>query len=487
MSIRKNYIYNTLYQVGTFLLPLITIPYISRILGIDGVGRYSYTASYTQYFILLGMLGITLYGRREIAYVNEDKKERSIKFCNIYTLQLSTSLVSYAMYILLFVVLNDKDRILYLINSLLILGCVLDISWFFIGIEELKSVVIRNTIIKLISIIAIFIFVRDIGDIDVYALIMGLSTIIGQLIMWLNLKNKIFFTKPCIKYMKIHFIHAVKLFVSQLAIQIYVVLDKTMLGILTNEAQVGLYDNSQKVIKVVLMIVTSIAVVLMPRMSALYAQNRMDDFKKIANKVFSYINLVGIPIMVGLMAIAKEFSIWFYGASFQGIEKLLVIGSVIIVAISWSNVLGMQIMIPMKKERQFTISVTIGAIINFSLNLILIKYLGAIGTTLSTVIAEISVTLVQIYFLRKDIDFKYAISTFYKPIVCAIPMYIAVRQAIIFLPVNIIGTILAIILGIVVYFSLVYLLKHELMMECIKEVKEAKEKLARRKQNNAKV
>ena len=285
MHTKINYIYNTLYQVFIVLIPLVTVPYTSRVLGVEGIGRYAYTSSYTQYFILLGMLGIGVYGRREVAYVNTDKSERSRKFCGIYAVQFITSLLAYFLYLVIFVGINEADKVLYLVQSLLILGCVFDISWFFIGIEDLKSVVTRNLIVKLLSVVAIFMFVKQRGDILIYALIMGLGTVVGQLIMWLNLADKVTVVIPSLAELKLHFILASKLLISQLAIQIYVVLDKTMLGILATDEQVGLYDNSQKIIKTILALVTSIAVVLMPRMSSLYAQNKMSEFKNLANIV----------------------------------------------------------------------------------------------------------------------------------------------------------------------------------------------------------
>lgn len=478
MNIKINYIYNTCYQLFTVLLPLVTVPYVSRVLGVEGVGKYAYTSSYTQYFILLGMLGITLYGRREIAYVKSDKETLNKTFSNIYFLQIATTSLAYILYIIFFVVINKTERMLYLVNSLLILGATFDICWFFIGIEHLKSVVIRNFIVRISALLAIFIFVKDNNDLLIYAIIMALNILIGQIIMWFSIKGKVKLVRPTFKGIKIHAYQASRLFVSQIAIQIYIVLDRTMLGIISDNSQVGLYDNSQKIIKTILALVTSIAVIMLPRMSTLFADNNMEEFKKMLNKVLCYINFLGIPIMVGVMAIAREFSIWFYGEQFQGIEELLIIGSVIIIAISWSNVLGMQVMIPMKKEKEFTISVTIGAVANFILNLFLIKKLGAMGSTLSTVIAELTVALVQLYFLRNVVDIRYALTTFYKPIMCVIPMYICVKLMIRILPINIIGTGLSVLVGVGVYLGLAYLLKHELMMEGIKEIKQ---KLKRRK------
>ena len=484
MSIKKNYIYNTCYQVFSVLLPLITVPYISRTLGVEGVGYYAYTAAYTQYFILVGMLGITLYGRREVAYVNNDKKKLSYIFCNIYTVQITTMTLAYITYILAFVIFNNKSRELYLVQSLLILGSMFDISWFFIGIEELKHVVLRNLFVKLIGLLLVFSFVKNTNDILLYAIIMGCSVLVGQLIMWINLKNKVYFVKPNREHIKIHIQQSIKLFISQLALQMYMVVDRTMLGIFSDNIQVGLYDSSQKVIKVVLALVTSIAVIMLPRMSALYYNNQREDFKNLLHKVFSYINFLGIPIMIGLIAISEEFSIWFYGKQFNGISQLLIVGSIIIIAISWSNVLGVQVMIPIKKEREFTISITIGAIINFILNIILIGRLGAMGSTIATVLAEVTVTIIQLCFLRELINFKYVLSTFYKPIICVIPMYIGVRLAITTLPINIVGTSIAVIIGGVIYLGLSYLLKHELMIEGVDDIKE---KLIRRRKENEKI
>lgn len=471
MSLKKNFIYNTIYQVFIMLLPLITVPYISRIFGANGVGLYSYNSSYSQYFILLGMIGISLYGNRQIAYNKDDKVKMSREFWNIYTLQAITTSISLIVYVIIFVFINKSNVILYLINCLPIIGSIFDISWFFIGYEDIKKVVIRNSLTKVLGIICIFIFVKSPNDIGIYALIMGLTVVLGQLIMWISLPKKVIFIKPIFKDVVSHLRPSIKLFVSQLAIQVYVLLDRTMLGFMTDNYQVGIYDNSQKVIKVVLMLVTSIGTVMLPRMSNMYANGKILDLKKMIYKVFEFINFISVPMTLGIIAISKGFSIWFYGDKFIGVDILMQIGALIVLAISWSSILGVQVMLPMKMEKEYTLSVTAGAIVNMTLNFILIRNYLAIGTTISTVIAEFTVTLIQIYYLRRIIDLKIILKSLIKPIIASFVMFLVVINVNNFLPINILSTILESLIGFLVYIILMYIMKDKFLLSCIKAFK----------------
>ena len=322
MSLKKNIIYNTIYQIFTIILPLITVPYISRVLGPEGQGQYSYTSAYSQYFIILGMIGISLYGNRQIAYVRDDKKKLSKEFINIYTLQVITTVISLIIYLIIFVGINKNNKLLYAIESFAILATILDISWFFIGYGEMKSVVVRNTITKVIGVILTFIFVKKSTDVILYAGIIGGTALAGQLIMWTGLKNKIVFIKPSLKYAFNHLRPALALFVSQLAIQVYTLLDRTMLGILTTDAQVGLYDNSQKTIKLLVTLASSLGVVMLPKMSELFAKGKDKEFKELIYKVFRIVNFISIPMAFGLLSIANSFSLWFYSSKFDGIFHL---------------------------------------------------------------------------------------------------------------------------------------------------------------------
>ncbi|MCR6513732.1 MAG: flippase [Clostridium chrysemydis] len=472
MSLKKNFFYNTIYQILILLLPMVTVPYISRVLGPQGIGEYSYTNSYAQYFVLLGMIGISLYGNRQIAYTKKNKEKMSLEFWNIYTLQLLTTILSLVVYIIIFVIINKDNRLLYGVQAITIVSATFDISWFFIGYEDMKSVVLRNTIAKIIGVLLIFILVKDSSDVVIYAAIMAITMLLGQVIMWKELKGKVIYKKPCFKYMVKHLRPSLALFISQLAMQVYVLLDRTMLGFMTNDSQVGLYDNSQKTIKLVLALVTSVGTVMLPRMSSLYSEGKMDEFKDMVYKAFSFINFVAFPMTFGLLAISKDFSSWFYGPSFNGIQILLIIGSFLILAISWSNILGIQVMLPMRMERQFTISVCVGAVVNVILNILLIPTLFSLGTTFASVIAEFAVTLVQVLFLRKFVDLNKIIRTVWKPLAGSIIMMTVVFIVEKYIHINgILATIVQTGIGIIIYILVMAILKSSVLNFALKEIK----------------
>ncbi|HAT4119831.1 TPA: flippase [Clostridium perfringens] len=467
MSVKKNFIYNTIYQIFIVLLPIITVPYISRVLGPNGVGDYSYTAAYAQYFVLLGMTGISIYGNRQIAYKKNNIKDLSKEFFSIYGLQLVTTTISLFIYILIFVVFNKENRILYLVQSIIILATIFDISWFFIGYEDMKSVVVRNTIVKIIGVISIFIWVKKPSDVIVYSVIIAGSNFIGQIIMWLNLKGKVIFCEfnfnKSIKHLK----PAIILFIPLLAIQIYTLLDKTMLGAMTNVSQVGLYENSQKTIKLALTLVTSLGTVMLPRMSSLYSEGRLNKLKNTIYKSFDFVNFMVFPMTLGLIAISNNFSKWFYGETFNGINILLKVGSFLMIAIGWGSVLGPQVLIPMKKEKEYTISIMLGAMINFVLNIIFIKKFQAVGTTVSSVIAEFSVTGIQMYYLRNILNTKTIINGIIKPLISSIIMFVIITMNTVFFNDAIIDTIIQILIGVSVYLLVMYLLKDNFIKEGI--------------------
>ena len=303
----------------------------------------------------------------------------------------------------------------------------IDISWLFMGLEQFKKTVVRNTIVKLVSLASIFIFVRSSDDTVIYTLIIALSSFIGNLTFWLYIPKMIGFKGIKILELKVHLKSSLALFIPQLAIQIYVLLDRTMLGIITDTVQVGYYENSQKIVKVVLTIATAIGTVMMPKIANTVASGDMKKVKYYIQNSFFFVSALSIPLMFGLMGVAKELSPWFFGDNFKGIENLIVLSSLIILAISWSNVLGTQLLVPLNKTKEFTISVTAGAIINFILNLVMLKKFGAVGACFSTIIAEFTVTSVQFYFIRNFIKPKRLINSILLFIPSAIVMYIVVR------------------------------------------------------------
>lgn len=454
MKVVKNFLYNISYQLLTIILPLITVPYVSNILGAEGIGDYAFTFANTQYFVLFGMIGVTLYGNRQIAYVRDDKEKLKNNFYSIYSLQLITTLISLVMFLVFSIVLNKgMYRILYLAQGLNILAAIFDISWLFMGLEEFKKTVIRNTIVKLASLASIFLFVKTNEDLYIYVIILGASSLIGNLTFWMYIPKMIGLKNIKVNNLKIHLRASFALFIPQIAIQVYVLLDRTILGILTDNIQVGYYENSQKLIKIALTIATAVGTVMMPKISNTVAKGDMEKVKFYIKNSFFFVSGISIPLTFGLMAVAPKLSTWFFTDKFKGIETLIIITSVIIIIISWSNVIGTQLLVPLNKTKEFTISVTAGAIVNLILNLVIIKKFGAVGACISTVVAESIVTATQFYYVRKFLN----ISELIKPILSFIPpailMYICVSFIGNYMSSNIVTTIVQGICGIVIYFG----------------------------------
>lgn len=455
MSIVKNFLYNVSYQLLTILLPLITVPYVSKILGAEGIGNYSFTYANTQYFVLFGMVGITLYGNREIAYIRDDHKKLKDTFFSIYTLQFITTTISFILFTIFVFLFNKGNyRYLYLAQGINILAAMFDISWLFMGLEQFKKTVIRNTLVKLVSLMSIFVFVKNSEDVIIYTIILSLATLIGNTTFWWYIPKMLGFKQFRISNLRIHFKASLMLFIPQISIQIYVLLDRTLLGVLSNTIEVGYYENSQKIVKVILTIATAVGTVMMPKIANTVASGDLAKVKYYIKNSFFFVSALSIPLTFGLMGVSKQLSPWFFTDQFKGIETLVTISSFIILAISWSNVIGMQLLVPLNKIREFTISVTSGAIINFILNILLLKQLGAMGACISTIVAEFVVTGVQFYFIRNFINLKELI----KPILIFIPsafiMYIVVSSVGLKMAPNIITNIVQGILGIIIYLTI---------------------------------
>ena len=406
-SITRNYLYNMSYQLLAIIIPIITTPYISRVLGSENIGIYSYTISIVMYFITFGTLGIALYGKREIAYLQKDENKRSKVFWEILIFRCITLIISTILFYFIFIIKDNEYKIYYKILLIELISSAIDISWFFIGLEEFKKAVTRNFAIKVISVIAIFVFVKTKNDLIKYFLIYVLSNIVGNLTLWLYLPKMI--KKVSFKEFNVlkHLKPTIELFIPQIAIEVYTLLDKTMIGAIINDkSEVGFYDQSQKIIKILLTIITSLGTVMMPRIASKFVDNKKEDIKRYMEKSFSIVFLLAFPLIFGLIAISKTFVPVFFGEGYEKVVILMQVISPIILFIGLSNVTGVQYLLATKKQKEYTISVILGAILNLILNSILIWKLGALGASIATVLAELLVTIVQLIFIKNEINIK---------------------------------------------------------------------------------
>lgn len=458
MKLIKNYLYNIGYQLFVIILPLITIPYVSRVLGSNGIGINAYTNSIIQYFILIGSIGINLYGNRTIAYHRDNRKNMSQIFWEIAILRIICIIISYALF-LIFLHFNDTYQIYYFYQSFFIIAAGFDISWLFMGIEDFRKTVLRNMFVKIASLISVFLFVKNDTDIGTYILILSLSTLLGNLTLWPYLKKIV--DLPVIKKLNLwrHFMPSLTLFVPQIATQVYLVLNKTMLGAMEGVESAGYYENSDKIVKVILAIITATGTVMLPRVANTFAKGDREKVHQYLYKSFDFVSSICFPMALGLAAIAPKFSIWFLGDDFAITGKIISILSLVIIFIGWSNVLGTQYLLPTNQTKYYTISVICGAITNLALNIPLISNFGIFGAVISTVCSELSVTAVQLFFVRNSLKISQLFFGKWKYLFSALVMFVVIRLLHVLLPGNIVYFAIEVSLGIVIYLLLLKIFK----------------------------
>ncbi|RYL93952.1 flippase [Sporolactobacillus sp. THM19-2] len=476
MSVAKNFIYNVIYQVFVLITPLITVPYISRVLGSNGVGINAYTNSIIQYFILFGTIGISMYGNRSVAYVRDNRDQLSKTFWGIMALKILTAALSYSAF-LVFLLFIDRFQVIFLIQSIYIISAAVDITWLFMGLENFKKIVLRNIVVKFIGIASIFVFVQTSDDLWKYVLALSLTELLGQLTMYIHLSDSVNRVKIRWRDIKKHFMPAMTLFLPQVAIQIYAVLNKTMLGTLSTTNEVGFFDNADKIIKMILAVVTATGVVMLPRVSNTFAMGHTEKVKDYLTKSLDFATYMAMPMMFGIIGIAQGFTPWFFGPGFSTTGQLICIIGPIILFIAWSNVLGVQYLMPLNRMRPFTLSVTVGAIVNFIFNLILIPNFQSAGTAISTVIAEFAVTGVQLLFVWRDIQLKRIVASLWKYLVASVVMFLLIWFIGNHLPVGIGSTLFQVAAGSVVYFLLLFLLKSRTNLKVFTFVVESAKKI----------
>lgn len=404
MSLKKNFLYNIMYQILIMILPLITAPYISRVIGAEGIGIYSYTYSIVNYFILFAMLGLNNYGNRSIAAVRDDKEILSKTFIEIYSLQLITSMSMVFLYILYLFIGNCENKNIASIQLIFIISTLLDINWFFFGLEQFKLTVTRNTIIKILTVICIFIFVKDESGLWLYTFIMAGGTFLSQLVLWIFVHKYVSFQLPTWKGVISHFRPNLVLFIPVIAISIYKIMDKIMLGSMTSMIEVGFYENSEKIVNIPMGIIAALGVVMLPRMTNLTANGNSDKAKQYIEISLKFIMFLSIGIAIGLFAISSNFIPLFFGEQFKGAISVVSILSFTVLFISWANVIRTQFLIPQQKDKIYIISTGIGAIINVIINLLFIPMYGAVGAAIGTIFAEASVALYQTFKVRNELE-----------------------------------------------------------------------------------
>lgn len=471
MKVIKNYLYNAGYQILNMIIPLITVPYISRVLGAHDVGINEYTNSWVTFFFLMGQMGITLYGNREVAYHRDDLYKRSQTFWGVEALQLLTVSTAFILYLAAVLLFSTTFKEFFLLQEIWIIATGVDISWYFMGLEEFRITVVRNTLVKIASLILIFTVVKTSNDLGKYILILGASQLVGNLTLWPYLRGNIVWVSIKKWHPFKHFYPSLLLFIPTITTQVYLVLNRLMLGRMSTQADLGNFGQADKIVKFVLAVVTATGTVMLPHVANKFAKG---DIKGVRNSLYSsfdFVSAISIPMMFGLMAIAKKFGPWFLGNGFVLSGSVMFIEAPIIVFIAWSNVTGTQYLMPINRVRDYTTSVTIGAVSNIVFNFLLIGRWGANGAALATVGSELLVTVTQLMMIRQTISRKRLFNEQWKYVISGGVMFLIVNRICESINMTIGNLVLEIITGMVIYFVGLLLTKSTIIKQGLKIIK----------------
>jgi len=394
------------YQVLISILPLITAPYLARVLGPDRIGEFSFAQSITSCFALFSAMGTSLYGQRMIAMCEAQGKPQRQLFREIVLLRALNVALALALYFGL-IFPRAENPLLTAVTATQILAVAFDISWFYQGVERFEVIAMCGGAFKALGAAAVFVFVKSRADLELYVLIIWGAVLLGNAVQWA-------FAFPLLRGERAlrpdprrHVRPAMKLFVSLVAIQAYTVLDKTMIGLITrSHFENGYYDQTQNLIATLVALVTALSAVMASRITILLHSGRETRDERVRELILFSFRLVfalGLPIAAGVILIAPRFVPAFLGPNYGPVVGLLRILAVIVPIIGCSNIVGMQLFVPSDRERLLTRSVIIGAAVNVALNVPLIACFGAAGAAAASVAAELTVAGVQLYYARREI------------------------------------------------------------------------------------
>lgn len=468
----KNYIYNILYQLVKIVLPLILAPYTASHIGVTPLGSYQYAGSIMNWFILFGILGVNTYGNRQIAKVRDDVKLRNKTFFEIFYMQICNMIIAMIAYYLFVSVVFKEGKMYYYLTGLTMLATMLDITWFFYGVEDFKKASIRNIIVKCLGVFLIMTLCKKPEDIWLYILINIGSELVGQAIMFVQLRQYLTFEPVSLKdAYRNHFKATFQLFVPTIAISVYTMLDQTMVGTLYNKEHVEYYQVSMNIVKMFLMLITSIGSVMLPRVTNVY-YNDADGERKAEAYISTTMKislLLALPMCFGMMSIAKSFMSW-YIPVWPVLGELIMLGCPVIILISMSNVTGIQYMVPTGMYNQYSASVIAGSCVNFVINLILIPRYGAYGAIIGSIIAELTVTTIQLVLIRKKVKFQFFQRSYFIYVIGTALMAVTVASLTKLFPIGTLYTLLEVAAGMIVYALVLLITKEELMMKVIHTV-----------------
>lgn len=414
----RDILYNGLYQVVILIIPFMTQPYLYRVMQDKAMGINALVNSLPTMLCVLIMFGMNQFGVKTIAQTG--REERTAVFGKLWGIQLlvgTVVLFIYTLCALLF--LNYK--FLYLLEIPFLIGYIIDISWFFIGIGEIRKVIVRNTAIKLLIVASVFLFVHKPGDLWIYILINSV-TYLANFVFWPGLQHHLGqkLTWKTVAFSKKYFVPALVVTLPTVAVQLYISFDQQLVGRLSSVMQLNYYAYPQGLIRSIIAIAGSISTVLMPKMAEMIISKNESQVIKLLKKSLDFTLIVSLYLMIVVMLDASKFSSWFWNAGNYQLGLNLKIGSIIIVFVSYGGVLANQFTLAKGMFRSYSLPYYVGAIVSLSLNCLIIPRNGAIGATSVIVFTEFVVLFMRVYLVRSIVNLSYLFKNQWTVVVSAL-------------------------------------------------------------------
>lgn len=405
MSVRKNAMYNMAYRVFSLLLPLVTAPYLSRVVGTEGVGLYDYTWNISYVFVLIGMLGLENYGVRAIARARDKQEELNRAFSEIWRMQLLVAGAALLVWLGYVFLIAGEERLIALHLTLMSVSCLVNLDWCLMGLDQFRPIALRNTVVKLAGAAAIFLLVKGKNDLWLYAMVWSLATLIGCLSCWTTLRGRVRLVKVSWRAALRHLPPCAMLFVSVIAVSVYRRMDVIMLGAMAGWEPGGLYTNAEKIIYCLSGFISAVGTVMLPQASSLMRQGDTEKLQKRMTLSMDLMMCMTAALAFGLAAVAERFAPLFFGADFAYSGTLMIPLAFTLITIGFANVVRTQWVLPGGKDHILIRSVVSGACVNLALNAIFIPRMGAMGAVVGTLAAETAVPLVQWLHLRRELPY----------------------------------------------------------------------------------
>ena len=464
-SLGRNAFYNIIYKVLNVLFPMISMAYVSRVLMADGVGRTAAVNNNVSYFLIFASLGIPTYGLREVSKRRDNCCSRDKLFSELFLLNFILSLLTYVIFTVIIFNIDyfQTDIILYNIYGLTIILNIFNIDWLFQALEEYRYITLRSIIVKLVSIIFLFVFVKSKDDIYIYAFIQVMGTTGNYILNVLRLKSQVHFSCKYISFTP-HIRPWLYMALGGVSAELYAKIDISMLDYLKGSIVVGYYANSQKIINMTITFLVAVTAVFMPRLSYLFENNK-NEFNRLLKSGLELMITLSIPACIGMIAVSKPLVLTFLGNDFSNASVTVSILSLMIPLKCIGDIICYQVMMCASQEAILMKSYFFVMIVNLINNILLIPRFGAEGAAIASVISETSVFVYVFHFSRNYFNISGVRIVFMKTFACSLFMLLAIYMADLLRVPPYLELFSKLIVGIIVYILLCCFTKHEVVMK----------------------